>query len=80
MMMSTWNRLSDSDVRELIEYRDVFQKFLRVEINKIKAQLGAWDYQGKENIAYITIKALWDTINWLEKIQKEYKQTLDEQE
>lgn len=70
--------LSDVEVRELIEYRDTFGKFLEVEANKVRANLWSGNYNWKEQEAYLTISVLKSIVNGLDKLQKNYTRMLED--
>lgn len=71
------NSLSDGDVRDLIEYRDVFQKLIIIEVNREKARLGNLEYVWSEQKAYSRIDAYQTLSIALDDVQKMFKQFND---
>ena len=70
--------LSDGDIRELIEYRDVFQRLIIVEVNREKARLGNLEYVWSESKAYGRIDAFQTLHAALDNIQTQFKQINDD--
>lgn len=62
------------EVEELLEYSDVFKKYLTKKINEIQAQLWLCTLQGKEWLAYQSIATLKWVIEWLDKTAETYKE------
>lgn len=63
--------LTTQDVQELIEYKDVFKKFIRKSIVSIQCDLFNCKLMWKEPEAYATIRAykiLQDNLDNIEKI------------
>ena len=69
-----------NDIEELIEYKDVFQKFLKVSQNSIMMDLWMWKLKGKEEKAYEHIEAYQKLINNLEWLIPVYRNWKKEQE
>lgn len=67
---------SGDDVEKLIEWRDVFKKFLNKSINKIQADLGTLLYVKREAEAYAEMNALREAIKWIDKTVDAYKSYL----
>ena len=64
------------DIEELIEYKDVFQKFLKVSQNSIMMDLWMWKLKWTEEKAYEHIEAYQKLINnleWLIPVYRDWK-------
>ena len=73
-------RMSIEDVSELLEYRDVIEKWLKKNINRIQSQLAMCNLQGKENEAYISINCIKKLIEDLGNTSDAYRKYVDEVE
>jgi hypothetical protein len=81
MRMREWEiRFSETDVQELIEYKDIFIKYLQTCINRIRANLWMWNYNWKEVQAYIGISTIEWIISDAEKTQEHYTDLLKKRE
>ena len=73
-------RMSIEDVSELLEYRDVIEKWLKKNINRIQSQLAMCNLQGRENEAYISINCIKKLIEDLGNTSDAYRKYVDEVE
>lgn len=74
-------QITEQDIEEIIEHREVFQKLCRVTSMKIRIDLANANYVWKETVAYNSInclneliKGMWAMIEWY----KEYIAKLEE--
>lgn len=66
--------LNEKDIEELLEYRDVFIKFLTKWQHVYQTKLWQWKLQWNEIKAYIWIEIINDLKKQLEETEKTYKQ------
>lgn len=71
--------MSAAEVEELIEYGDIFKKYLTKKIHEFQAQLWACKLVGKENEAYVAINTLQWIIEGIDKSWESYRQFKEEQ-
>lgn len=69
--MSAW------EVSELLEYSDVFVKFLKKNINRIQTKLANCELQGKEEEAYVGIRVIKELIESLKATEVAYQEFLN---
>ena len=67
IFMSPW------EIEELLEYSDIFKKYLNKKINEIQAQLWLCKFQWQEAQAYNSINTIKWIIEWLDKTWEAYK-------
>ena len=73
--LKTWEIvLSEKDVQDLIEYQDVFTKFLQKSIHKLQSDLASLEYVGSEQKIYAGIHIIQELIKALEQTIKEWKE------
>lgn len=73
-------KMTIEEVSELLEYRDVIEKWLKKNINRIQSQLAMCNLQGKENEAYISINCIKKLIEDLGNTSDAYRKYVDEVE
>lgn len=71
--------MNDVKVRELLEYRDVFQDFLDIETNWLRAQLGNGVWKNREQEVYIRIDQNMQLKEWLDNMQKRFMEHLSQE-
>ncbi len=73
------NILKVSDVSELLEYWDVFKKYLNKSRFSYQIELCKWTHRGKEEKLYNKMEAIDEIIDWLDKLQITHKEILEKQ-
>lgn len=71
-------QITQQDIVEIIEHREVFEKLCRKSIRKIRIDLANLLYRDREKEAYSEIKALSELINSMWSTINNYKQYMDE--
>lgn len=66
--------LTWKDAEELLEYQDVFMKFLDKTRFSYQIELSKWTYRGKEEFIYIAIDVIDDIKKSLKSIEKAFKE------
>ena len=79
----SWNekKLYDSkillwwqDAENLLEYQDVFMKFLDKSKLSYQIELSQWTYRGQEEKLYRSMETIEELKNWLKSIETWFKQ------
>ena len=66
--------LNMDDVQELLEYKDVFKKFLDKAVHSIQTKLWSCNMVGREWDAYVAIKTIGMMKKDLDSLEKVYKE------
>lgn len=66
--------LTEQDIQELLEYRDVFLKFLDKSRFSFQIELCKWTFRWKEESLYRSIDTIDEIKNSLDKLENTYKE------
>jgi len=72
--------LNEWDIEDLLEYQDVFLKFLTKSQHTLTSQLWMWELKQQESYAYIWIEIIEKLKENLKKLENTYKQFKEDKE